>query len=124
MLNININLLTLFFISTPIKYSFISFPFIINKLEIALTSVSIVLNVNAKAKIKMDIIIKLLLDKIKLKKLNLGSHLALMKKKSNLCNPSKKLLRMKLLMNRLNFFLKLNYFLQHILFANYLDEIS
>ena len=54
MLNININLLTLFFISTPIKYSFISFPFIINKLEIALISVSIVLNVNAKAKINMD----------------------------------------------------------------------
>lgn len=71
-LNNNISLLTLFFISFPMKYLFISFPFIIIKLEIALISVSIVLNVNTKAKINIIIITKLLLEKIKLKNAKSG----------------------------------------------------
>ena len=61
------------FISLPVKSLFISFPSIIIRLEIALINVSIVLNVKARAKIKIEIIIKKLLFKnTKLKKAKSG----------------------------------------------------
>ena len=63
----------LFFISLPLKNLFSSFPSIIIRLEIALINVSIVLNVKARAKIKIETIIKTLsLDKIILKKAKSG----------------------------------------------------
>ena len=60
-------------ISLPFKILFINFPSVIIKLEIAFINVSIVLNVKARAKIKIETIIKKLsLDKIMLKKAKSG----------------------------------------------------
>ena len=61
------------FISLPLKNLFSSFPSIIIRLEIAFINVSIVLNVKARAKIKIETIIKTLsLDNIILKKAKSG----------------------------------------------------
>ena len=66
-------MLVLPFTSLPLKNLLISFPSIIIKLDIALIKVSIVLNVKARAKIKIETIIKkLLLKNIKLKKAKSG----------------------------------------------------
>ena len=63
-----IDLFVLFLISLPLKNLLISFPSTIIKLEIALINVSIVLNVKASAKIKIETIKKNYCLKIKLKK--------------------------------------------------------
>ena len=55
------HLLVLLFTSLPLKNLLIFFPSIIIKLDIALIKVSIVLNVKARAKIKIETIIKKLL---------------------------------------------------------------
>ena len=61
----------LFLTSLPLKNLLISFPSIIIRLEIAFINVSIVLNVKAKAKTKIETVIKILsFNKINLKKLN------------------------------------------------------
>ena len=63
----------LFFISLPSKNLLISFPSIIIRLEIALINVSIVLNVKARAKTKIETIIKTLsFNNINLKKAKSG----------------------------------------------------
>ena len=60
----------LFFISLPLKNLLISFPSIIIRLEIAFINVSIVLNVKARAKTKIETIIKTLsFNNINLKKI-------------------------------------------------------
>ena len=61
------------FISLPLKNLLISFPSIIIRLEIAFINVSIVLNVKAKAKTKIETIIKTLsFNNINLKKAKSG----------------------------------------------------
>ena len=70
--NIRTTLFVLSWIFFPVKYLFTTFPSIIIKLEIALINVSMVLNVNAKAKINIIIITKLLLENIKLKNAKSG----------------------------------------------------
>ena len=66
--------MVLSFISLPLKNLLISFPSIIIKLEIAFINVSIVLNVKARAKIKIETIIKKYCLKIKLKKAKSGYY--------------------------------------------------
>ena len=55
-------ILDLSFISFPLKFLLICSPFTISKLDIALINVSIVLNVNETAKIKIETTIKELLS--------------------------------------------------------------
>ena len=79
--NNKIILLLLLFISLPLKNLLISFPLIIIRLEIALINVSIVLNVKARAKTKIETIIKTLsFNNINLKKAKSGIILELIEK--------------------------------------------
>ena len=70
--------MVLFLISVPPKNLLICFPSIIIRLELALINVSIVLNVKARAKTKIETIIKTLsLININLKKAKSGIILGL-----------------------------------------------